>query len=93
MGHIPYPPPQEVENYETKVTEGDIVRIKHPEQMSQKPPEKIIGKPLKVTQIDTTNSELTVEFDDETFTIPIANANLSTRTPTEIVESIIEHFR
>jgi len=93
MGHIPYPTPQQASSYEKRVTEGDIVRIEHPEQMDEEPPEEIVGKPLEVTTIDNTNSELTVKFDGEEFTIPLANAKRSTRTPPEIVGALIDYFK
>lgn len=93
MGHIPYPPPQEAGNYETEVTEGDIVRIEHPDRMSDNPPKKLVGAPLEVIDIDDSNSEVTVEFDGDRYTIPLESATRSTRTPTEIVGAVIDHFR
>jgi hypothetical protein len=92
MGHIPHPPPQDGSG-PNELSEGDIVRIEHPEHMSEEPPEKLTGKPLEVTNIDDSSSEVTVRFDGENYTIPIQNAKLSSRTPPEIIGDIIDHFR
>lgn len=92
MGHIPYPAPQDADEYEEgDVSEGDIVRIESPEQLSEDVPEKLVGEPLTVDKI--TDSELTVTFDGESYTIPIASATPSTRTPPEIVGAILDHFK
>lgn len=92
MGHIPYPAPQDADDYEEgDISEGDIVRIESPERMSEDVPEKLVGKPLEVTEIS--DSDLTVTFDSESYTIPLASATPSTRTPPEIVGAVIDYFR
>lgn len=94
MGHIPYPLPQQSGNHKKReLREGDIVRIQHPERMSEKPPENLIGEPLEVKKIDYEKSMLTIGYNGEDLTIPLKHASHSARTPKEFVEDVIEYFR
>lgn len=94
MGHIPYPLPQQSSSYEQReLREGDIVRIEHPERMSEKPPEQLIGEPLEVKNINYEQSIVTIGYNGDDLTIPLRHASLSARTPKEFVEDVIEYFK
>lgn len=94
MGHIPYPTPRGVSDYEQReLREGDIVRIEYPERMPENVPEQLIGKPLKVKNINYEESKITIKYNSTDVTLPIKKVTMSTRTTKEFIKDIIEYFR